>query len=383
MYLPRLLEQAVQSDLSFFQVTAIIGPRQSGKSTLAQFLMNQREQSLYLDLELPSDRAKLDDPEIFLQEQRGRLICIDEIQRAPELFPLLRSLVDQWKLAGSFLILGSASQDLLKQSSESLAGRISYNVLRPFLPCEMPKSANLGGFLAGGGFPRSFLAKDSEQSLRWRISFIASFLERDLLQWSGATSETMRRLWTMLAHLNGQTANYSQLAGSLGVSDKTVRSYIDLLASTFMVEVVPPHHSNTGKRLIKAPKVYIADSGITCALLSISSYQELVGHPALGAIWEQVVLASIKGIFPEAQVSFYRSSGGAEIDFVVQHAGSLFAVECKASLSPKLSRGNHSALADICPDWSFIVCPVEDSWLVSNNCSVVSLQELIAKMKNF
>lgn len=249
-------------------MTAVIGPRQCGKSTLVKHLLEKHPDSVYLDLERPSDLRKIENAEWYLTSQKDKLICIDEIQRQPELFPLIRSLVDEWDRPGCFLILGSASRDLLKQNSESLAGRISYKRLSPFIWNELDdREFTIEKHLASGGFPRSFLAGSDEISFEWRESFITTFLERDLLMWSGSTPVTMRRLWQMLAHLNGQMVNYSSLAASLGVSSTTVKSYIDLLAATYMVDVVPPYISNLGKRLVKSPKVYIADSGIAAALL--------------------------------------------------------------------------------------------------------------------
>jgi len=380
MFIPRLIDSTIRRDLKSFPVVAIVGPRQSGKSTLAQHIIGDQD-NLFLDLELPTDLEKLSDPQTFLEQQKGRLICIDEIQHAPELFSLIRALVDRWKTPGSFLVLGSASRDLLKQSSQTLAGRIAYNTLLPFLFSEVCEKVSFETYIERGGFPLSLLADDDELSMRWRQNFMRTFLERDLIQWSGASPSSMRRLWSMLAHLNGQTANYSVLGSSLGVTSKTVKTHIDLLASTFMVEVVGPYRSNLGKRLVKAPKVYIADSGITCALLNINSYRNLVGHPAYGAIWEQVVLTTIRGHFPDAEISFYRSSGGAEIDFVVDVAGDIFAIECKASIAPKLTRGNNSAIEDIKPQQTLVVAPIDAGWPMKENISAVSLSELISRLQ--
>jgi len=238
MFLPRKIENAVLAALNSNPIVALIGPRQCGKSTLAKHLLENNSNSIYLDLERPSDLQKLTDAEWFLISQKGKLICIDEIQRKPELFPLLRSLVDEWNYNGAFLVLGSASRDLLKQSSESLAGRISYKELSPFLWQELDGKYPIENYYAKGGFPRSILNTDSEESYEWRENFISTFLERDLLQWRGFTPVTMRRLWQMLAHNNGQTVDYSTLARSLEVSAVTIKNYIDLLESTFMVE--PP-----------------------------------------------------------------------------------------------------------------------------------------------
>jgi predicted AAA+ superfamily ATPase len=256
-----------------------------------------------------------------------------------------------------------------------------YKSLTPFLWNEVSSHFSLEQYMAFGGFPRSLLAKNQALSFAWRQSFISTFLERDLLQWLNFTPVTMHRLWRMLAHLNGQTINYSMLGKALGVSNQTIRNYIDLLKGTFMLEVVEPYINNTGKRLVKAPKIYIADSGIAAALLNLSTFEELSGSPAIGAIWEQMVLQQIKGSFPEAECFFYRTSGGAEIDFLVKLKSKLFAVECKAGYSAALSKGNHQSIADTKPDHCFVVCPGLASWSMQKGIDVVSLTNLTGAMK--
>ena len=380
MYLHRYLEPSVLKSIQNFPVTAITGPRQCGKSTLVKHLLEVYPNSIYLDLERPSDLRKLDDAEWFLTSQKEKLICIDEIQRMPELFPLIRSLVDEWNKPSCFLILGSASRDLLKQSSESLAGRISYKRLTPFLWEELKNDYSVEKYFSAGAFPRSLLTNDNEISFEWRESFIATFLERDLLQWAGFTPTTMRRLWQMLAHVNGQTVNYSMLATSLGVTSATVKNYIDLLAGTYMVEIVLPYISNLGKRLVKSPKVYVSDSGITAALLELQNFTQLLGHPAFGSIWEQIVLSNLRGLYHDAEFFFYRTSNGAEMDFVMKIRNSVFAIECKASYSPNLSKGNYLAIEDIAPKHTFIVTPSSDNWSMKENIDVVSLNDLKAKI---
>jgi predicted AAA+ superfamily ATPase len=377
MFIKRLLEKQINHSLKHVPITALIGPRQAGKSTLAKKIIAELDNKIYLDLERPSDLARLENPELFLIAQRNKLICIDEVQRKPELFPLLRSLSDEWDKNGSFLILGSASRDLLKQSSESLAGRIAYHTLTPFLWQEVNGQTTLADYLVKGGFPPSLLSFDARDSLLWRENFISTFLERDLLQWSGASSQSVRRLWTMLAHSNGETANYSRLGTSLGVSDTTVRNYIDLLASTYMVEVISPYHSNLGKRVVKAPKVYIADSGITTALLGLRTYEDVLGHPGYGTLWEQIVLRTVRGTLPKAEIFHYRTQSKTECDFVVVTPHSVLALECKGSLSPKPSKGTYYAIDDIKPNRACIVAPVENGWPIAKGLDVVSLEELI------
>jgi len=375
MYITRRIEESVVHALLQNPVVALIGPRQCGKSTLVKQLISSME-ALYLDLERPSDLQKLEDAEWFFTTHKGQLICIDEIQRKPEIFPLIRSLVDEWDKPGSFLVLGSASRDLLKQSSESLAGRISYKRLSPFLLSELDGTYSLEQYYAQGGFPRSLLNADAVVSFEWRENFISTFLERDLLQWRGFTPATMRRLWQMLAHYNGQTVDYSRFAKSLGVSSVTVKSYIDLLESTFMVEVIQPYISNMGKRLVKAPKVYVSDSGITAALLGLKDFSTMSGHPSFGSIWEQIVLTNLKGLFPSASFYYYRTSNGAEMDFVMTLDNNVFAIECKSSLSPVLTKGTYNALEDIKPVRTIVVAPVEKGWQMKPGIEVASILEM-------
>jgi predicted AAA+ superfamily ATPase len=379
-YLARISESALRDRLKAAPVVAVIGPRQCGKSTLVKHLFRKRKNIIYLDLERPTDLEKLALPELFLQAQKDKLICIDEIQRKPELFPLIRSLVDEWERPGCFLILGSASRELLKQSSESLAGRISYNRLTPFLLNELPGCA-IADYLIRGGFPRSILADSEKHSYEWRQDFIATFLERDLRQWAGFTPTTMRRLWKMLAHLNGQTANFAMLGSALNISAVSARRYIELLTSTYMTDLVEPYFSNLKKRLVKAPKVYIADSGLANALLEIRSYPDLTGHPSIGVIWESVVLANLRGWYPNAEIFYYRTSAGAEIDFILKFAGQVIALECKVSSETSLSKGNYFALKDIKPRQTFVVSPSGSSWPMRKNIEVVSLKELRHKLR--
>jgi len=377
MYLHRKIEKSVAESIYNFPVTAVIGPRQCGKSTLVQHIISTiGTDVLYLDLERPSDLLKLENAEWFLSSQKNRLICIDEIQRKPDLFPLIRSLVDEWNKPGCFVVLGSASRDLLRQSSETLAGRIVYKKLTPFLFSEVNDNYTLEQYFERGGFPRSILSKNNQISFEWRQNFISTFLERDLLQWVHFKPITMQRLWQMLAHLNGHTVNYSHLGNALGISNQTVKNHIDLLESTYMLHVVQPYLSNLGKRLVKSPKVYIADAGIATSLLSIRSFEELSGHPSFGAIWEQIVLSNMKGIFPDAEIFYYRTTGGAEIDFIVKLHNQTIAVECKASFTPSLSKGNYVAIEDIVPDHTFVVTPSPDCWSMKKGIDVISIEKL-------
>lgn len=380
MYIPRLLETDVIDSLENNPVTAVLGPRQCGKSTMVKNLLEKRQDSLYLDLERPSDLRKLDDAEWFLGNQLDKLVCLDEIQRKPEIFPLLRSLIDQDRKCGMYVILGSASAELLRQSSESLAGRISFKHLTPFLFNEIKEKYSLEIYMTRGGFPPGLLAKNNSQSLEWRQDFIRTFLERDLMQFSGFSPVTMRRLWQMLAHYNGQLINYSALGSSLGVSHTTIRNYIDLLEGTFMLFQLRPWIGNTKKRLVKSPRIYISDPGITAALLNLGDFNQLAGHPVFGSLWETIVLANLKGHFPDLEYSFYRTSHGAEIDFVISNGSASIAIESKATLSPDLSKGNYNALEELKPKETFIVAPTEEGYPFKKNIRVVSLYELIDRV---
>ncbi len=377
MYIPRKIESEVRDGIASNPVTAVIGPRQCGKSTLVKNLIRGNPDVIYLDLERPSDLRKLDEPEWFFTSQKEKLICIDEIQRKPDLFPLIRSLTDEWGRNGRFLVLGPASRDLLKQSSETLAGRITYIRLTPFIWEEIKVNHSLEEYMVKGGFPRSLL-NDFSRSVRWREHFITTFLERDLLQWAGVSPLTMRRLWQMLAHNNGQTLNLSSLGGSLGVSQTTVRNYIDLLEATFMLKSVRPFYSNTGKRLVKSPKVYESDTGILAALLGLSDFADISGHPVYGSLWETMVLSNLAGELPASEILFYRTNQGAEMDFIVERRGIRIAIECKASLSPSLTRGNRSAMQDIQADFTLVVSPLEQGWDMKDGVKIVSLSQMIS-----
>jgi predicted AAA+ superfamily ATPase len=381
-YISRKLEERVVSSLVHNPVTAVLGPRQSGKSTLARHLVANWKEALYLDLERPSDLRKLEDAELFFTSQKGKLVCLDEIQRKPDLFPVIRSLTDEWEGNGHFLILGSASRELVEQSSESLAGRISYKYLSPFTWDEIKFACSWEKFMVQGGFPRSILAANTSASFDWREDFISTFLERDLRQWIGFSSTTMRRLWQMLAHLNGQVTNLSMIGSSLGVSHTTIRNYIDLLADTFMLSVLQPRMANTGKRQVKSPKTYLTDTGIANTLLGLRSYEQLIGHPSFGICWETLVLSELKAHFPEADYTFYRTSHGSEIDFLTEMAGQLIAVECKATASPALHRGTYSAIEDLKPAITYVVSPVANGWPMRKGIKVVSLAELITNLQS-
>jgi len=377
MYYKRLIEETLKESLKTNPVTAILGPRQCGKSTLAKKVLEGIPGYIYMDLERPSDLSKLNDAEWFFNSNKGKLICIDEIQRKPELFPIIRSLTDEWGISGAFLILGSASRDLIQQSSETLAGRIRYLSLSPLLYSEICESYTLNDYLVRGGFPRSLLAKSEKESIQWREDFIATFLERDLLLWSGFSPQTMRRLWQMLAHINGQTLNFSSLGNAIGVSHTTIRNYVELLSETFMLTIVPSYYQNTKKRLVKAPKIVLNDQGVLNSLLRITDFNHLSGHPVVGSLWESVVLSNLKNHFPAIDFYYYRTSHGAEIDFIGQYGNQLLAIECKANLSPSVSKGTYLAMQDLNINKLIVIAPVQEGWKKSENTIVASLKESI------
>ena len=377
----RIKKDLIVEALARQAAVAIIGPRQVGKTTLALEIADGRE-SLYLDLESRADRAKLNEPELFLRNYEDQLVILDEIHRVPELFPEIRGIIDRGrrrgKKTGRFLILGSASIDLLRQSGESLAGRIEYVDLEPINALEA-QSAEISTdtLWIRGGFPDSLLAKSDRDSSRLRRSFIRTYLERDVPQFGPRVpSETLERFWTMLANGQGSLLNASRLAAGLSVSAPTVTSYIDLLADLLLVRRLKPFHKNINKRLVRSPKVYVRDSGLLHALLGIVDYNELSGHPVVGFSWEGFVIENILSIAPEGtKASFYRTSSGAEIDLVLELPGKngLWAIEIKRSLTAKVDKGFHIACEDIQADRQFVVCPIEESFKVSQSIEAIGL----------
>lgn len=387
-YVPRAIQAQVQTRLADFPIVAVLGPRQCGKTTLIRETLGDLPGVVYLDLERPSDLARLSEPELFFGLHRSQgtasLFCLDEIQRAPELFPLLRSLVDEERRNGQFLLLGSASRDLLRQTSESLAGRIAYLELTPFLASELSEDPGaLPRLWVRGGFPRSFLAAGDESSRAWRESFVLTFIERDLPQLGfNAPAPLIQRLWRMLAHLHGQTLNSSQLGTALGVSHMTIRSYLDILTQTFMVRLLEPYAANTKKRLVKSPKIYLRDTGILHTLLQIDHLDDLLAHPGCGESWEGLVIENVIATLPRWQPSFYRTAAGAEIDLVLERGQRRLAIECKASTAPTVSRGFWSALEDLEIEEAWIVAPVTEPYPLRPGVTVAPLRVLLERLQD-
>jgi predicted AAA+ superfamily ATPase len=357
MNIQRILSSEIKESLEFFPVVAILGPRQCGKTTLAKEIIAKFPKSIYLDLELHTDLQKLEDPEFYLTKHNDKLICIDEIQLKPNLFPLLRAIIDQNRQPGRFLILGSASQDLIKQSTETLAGRIDYYELSPFMREEIEHDAETDHWIKGG-FPDSFLSRSDKMSLRWRSSFIRTFLERDLSNLGfNLSPQSMHRFWIMLAHCHSTVLNKVTLSNSLGVSSQTIQSWMDVFEQTFMMRVLRPYSSNTKKRLVKSPKVYIRDSGILHKLLDLDSFDHVMGHPISGASWEGYAVENILVKMNDWKASFYRTSNGAEIDLILEKRDLKLAIEFKISSSPKVEKGSYLAMEDLGIDVIHVIVP--------------------------
>ena len=383
--IPRSLTAEINKRLQHNPVVAILGPRQCGKTTLAGQIVKPLKKSVYLDLENPADLAKLDDPLAFFSLHEDDLICLDEIQRAPELFATLRSIVDERDRNSQFLILGSAGRDLIRQSSESLAGRITYLDLTPFLLNEIEPVApgKLRRLWLRGGFPRSYLAADDDVSLQWRQDFVRTFLERDIgMLGFRMPPARLGRLWRMCAHIHGALLNASKLADSLGVSSHTIRSYVDLLEHTFMIRVLMPDMPNLKKRLVKSPKIYIRDSGVLHALLDIRTHDDLLSHPVVGASFEgfamENILSSARGYEP----FFYRTGAGAEIDLVLRRGRRVLGFELKSSTIPRVTKGFWSALEDISPDDAYVVAPGKESYPIKHGVTVTPLHDIIIRLNN-
>ena len=385
----RALEPTVRAALENFPVVALLGPRQVGKTTLALEIARQSARPMvHLDLERDSDLSKLAEAELYLGQQAGKLVIIDEVQRRPQLFPLLRTLVDDrirgGERAGHFLVLGSASRDLLQQSSESLAGRIAYLELAPFTLLELQRDGSaldMDRLWLRGGFPNSYLAATDEISSEWRHQFIATYLERDVPQLGPRLpAEQMRRFWTMLALGQGAQLNQARLAASIGVSGHTVRHYLDVLTDLYMVRQLRPWAGNTSKRLVKAPKLYVRDAGLAHRLANLTDMETLLGHPLCGASWEGFALESILTLLPSSwQATYYRTSAQAEIDLVLEGPRShVLALEIKRTLSPSVGKGFQLGCREIGATQRFYVIPKGSRYPLGHDTDAIALPDLIA-----
>ena len=383
----RTLTSSLSRALAEVPAVCLLGPRQVGKTTLA-FEVKRTREALYLDLESEQDRAKLAEAEFYLERHLDKLVILDEVHRAPGLFPVLRGLIDrarrQRRGNGRYLLLGSASFDLLRQSGESLAGRVRYLELAPFSVLE-PTRKSMDVLWLRGGFPESLLARSAERSLRWRQDFVRTYLERDIPQFGPRiAAETLRRFWTMLAHRQGSLLNTADLARNLGVDAKTAAGYLDLLVDLLLVRRLPPWHANVGKRLVKSPRVYLRDSGVLHALLGIPDSDALLAHPVVGASWEGFVIENLLESAPTGTAGyFYRTTGGAELDLLLVFAnGERWALEVKRSFKPRPERGFHAACADLAPDRRYVVYPGVERYPLGPDLEAVPLPELAAEVRS-
>ncbi len=367
----REITDTVKTRLKNYPAVALLGARQVGKSTIAGIVIEQIPKAIHLDLERPADLNKLTDPEAFFSQFSDHMICLDEIQRTPDIFPILRGVIDRNRRNGQFLILGSASRDLIRQSSESLAGRLSYIEITPFSQREASFTDQATHWLQGG-YPRSLLAKENETSIQWREDYIRTFLERDIPQLGfRIPANTLGRFWRMLAHSHGQVLNASKLADSMGVSSHTIRKYIDLLEQTFVVRTLPPYTKNIKKRLVKSPKVYIRDTGILHTLLNIETVEDLFAHPVYGASYEGFVIENIVTQLPRWQASYYRTSNRAEIDLILTKGMKKIAIEIKSSTNPKVSKSFWNSIETIAPDQTVVIAPVEGNYPIADHVMVM------------
>jgi predicted AAA+ superfamily ATPase len=382
----RKYADVVEMNRKVFPVTAILGPRQCGKSTLVKMLSGKIDSLVYLDLQNIEDVNKLSDTRLFFRNNEDSVICLDEIQQMPELFNDLRSIIDSNRQKGRFIILGSASPQLIQSSSETLAGRIGFIELTPFLVSELiennVKPYTMSEYVFRGGFPESYLAENDEASRLWRENFIRTYIERDLPQLGvQLPSLQIRRLLTMFSHMQGQLFNSNKLAASMGVTHPTIRRYLDLFEQTFLVRSLKPYIINVKKRLVKSPKVYVRDSGILHQLLQINDFNQLLGNPVFGSSWEGVVIENVIAEMPDWKPYFYRTATGDEIDLVMVKGDRKIAIECKASTAPQLTKGFWTVIDDIKPEHVWVVAPINDSYPIKENVTVCGLSQIVQEVK--
>ncbi|MFQ5446802.1 MAG: ATP-binding protein [Saprospiraceae bacterium] len=382
-FIQRAVTKKVQKWLDFFPSVAIVGARQAGKTTLARIIAADIDKpNLYLDLESPHDQQKLVDPYLFLKSYESHCVILDEIQRMPRLFELLRGMIDENRQPGRFILLGSASPELLRQGSESLAGRVAFLELTPFLLPEVKEQAPWRQHWFRGGYPESFLAPDDNLSFDWRNAFIQSYVQRDLPLLGFPADPVMgHRFWQMIASAHGTIWNAQPFAASLGVSPPTVRRYFDFLEQAFQVLSLQPYYPNLKKRLVKSPKIYLRDSGVLHALLNLRTFPDLAGNPILGASWEGYVLEQVRGMVQgELELWFYRTQQGTEIDLLLTKGNRVkAAVEIKFSSAPSVSKGFHIALNDVKPEQAFVIVPETEDYPYSADVKIVSLTSFLEK----
>ena len=379
-FIQRDLLNHLRKYLTIFPAVAILGPRQCGKSTLVKSLSQHFDEILYLDMQKESDLNKLLEPELFFETNADKIICLDEIQLVPKLFSVLRSVIDGNRINGKFILLGSASQELIQKTSESLAGRIGMLHLSPFLITELNhlEDFNLQKFWFRGGFPNSYLAENDENCTIWLDNYIRTYIERDIPQLGfQIPALQLRRLLTMCAHNQGQQLNLSKLGESLGLTHPTIKRYSDLLEQTFIVRTIPPFEINIKKRLVKSPKVFVRDSGVLHQLLAIPNFNSLLGHPIFGSSWEGIVLENVIVNMPSWDYFFYRTATGDEIDLVLKKGNQVIAIECKASDAPKVTKGFYRSLEVIKPNKTYIIAPTNDTYQLQENVTVIGLANFL------
>jgi predicted AAA+ superfamily ATPase len=378
MILKREITSEILKHFKKIPVTAIIGARQVGKSTLAKDILSHFKSYIYLDLELAKNRTILQEPYLFFKENKDKIICIDEIQIMPHLFSEIKGFVDEYPKT-KFLILGSSSPDLLRKTSETMAGRIFYYELTPFLWNEIKNKYSLKNHWLKGGLPKSLLSSNA-YSKEWRKNYIKTFLERDIRQLGfNIPSENLRRIWLMLAHINGQILNYSQLANSIGMTSPSVKNYIDILEYTFMIRRLPTYFANISKRIIKSPKIYFRDTGILHALLDIYDFNTLYSHPIYGFSWESYVIENVIQKFKDYQPFYYRTSNGSEIDLLLVKDRKKIAIEIKASAQPQVSDGFKNAIDDLKVNKAFIIAQTSVKYAVNKNIIIYPFENFMSE----
>ncbi|HEX7584266.1 MAG TPA: ATP-binding protein [Prolixibacteraceae bacterium] len=380
----RNIEDFVFQNLKVFPAVALLGSRQCGKSTLAKMLSGKIPSFMYLDLQNPTDLNKLSDPKLFFETNPEATFCIDEIQLMPELFSVLRSIIDADRRNGRFILLGSASRELIKQTSESLAGRIGLIELSPFSITEINQKPDfqIRDFWMRGGYPESYLSETDNDSKLWRENFIRTYIERDIPQLGfQIPALQLRRMLSMCAHNQAQLLNSSKLGESLGLTHPTIRRYIDLLEQTFILRTLQPFEGNVKKRLVKSPKVYIRDTGILHRLLQIDSFNDLMGNPIFGASWEGLVIENILSNLRDWSPHFFRTATGDEIDLILTKGNKILAVECKASTAPQLTKGFWKALEDIQAEQAFVIAPVPNAYPIKENVTVCGIADFLKKLQ--
>ena len=380
----RNIEDFVFQNLKVFPAVALLGSRQCGKSTLAKMLSGKIPSFMYLDLQNPTDLNKLSDPKLFFETNPEATFCIDEIQLMPELFSVLRSIIDADRRNGRFILLGSASRELIKQTSESLAGRIGLIELSPFSITEINQKPDfqIRDFWMRGGYPESYLSETDNDSKLWRENFIRTYIERDIPQLGfQIPALQLRRILSMCAHNQAQLLNSSKLGESLGLTHPTIRRYIDLLEQTFILRTLQPFEGNVKKRLVKSPKVYIRDTGILHRLLQIDSFNDLMGNPIFGASWEGLVIENILSNLRDWSPHFFRTATGDEIDLILTKGNKILAVECKASTAPQLTKGFWKAFDDVQAEQAFVIAPVPNAYPIKENVTVCGIADFLKKLQ--